>query len=178
VFTLALFAFVGNVEAQNPPNCNQGANVAEKTWEKWGPWQPKIQLIPFKAEVAKLRQFWNWIASNSSATVGPRRLEIDNQNETGNILGKTKSTFVTHPSFNNKVTITIEKFDGKAKTGVTICTHERNGTINTVTTYQFPNENSPRTKTFVVNNAKGKIISVAMENHSVGNKFKYRIKAD
>src|SRR5690606_23783244 len=120
-----------------------------------------------KSEVTQLRQHWNWIAGNSSATIGPRRLEIDGGNETGQILGQTKSTFVTPPSFNNQVVITINKFEGRAETGVTICTHGQNGVTETVTSYVFPNDNNGKVKSFTINNAKGKIISVAMKNNSV-----------
>ena len=157
------------------PNCNQGQKLAQKTWEKWGPWKPNIQLNPHKAAVVTLRNYWNWIVNNSGATIGPRRLEIDGGNETGTIMGQTKSTFVTPPSFEDKVTITINKYDGKAETGVAICTHAQDGTSNTVSTYTFPNGNDAKVKTFVINNARGKIISVAMKNNSVGNKFIYRI---
>lgn len=179
VFTMSLF-LVGlsfSTQAQSVPNCNQGEKLAEKTWEKWGPWKPNISLIPFKNEVVQLRNHWNWIVNNSGATIGPRRLEIDGGNESGTIMGQTKSTFVTPPSFNDKVTITINKHDGKAETGVAICTHGRDGVSKTVTTYVFPNDKNGKTKTFVINNAKGKIISVAMKNNSVGNKFEYRINA-
>lgn len=160
------------------PNCNQGAKVAEKTWEKWGPWKPNLQLNPYKTAVTQLRNHWNWIVNNSPATVGPRRLEMDGGFETGNIVGQTKSTFVTPPSFNDRVVITINKIDGKAETGIAICTHDQSGVSNTATTYLFPNDNDPKTKTFVVTNAKAKIISIAMKNNSVGNKFQYRIKAE
>lgn len=125
-----------------------------------------------------MKQYWNWIASNGTGTIGPRRLDIGESTETGTILGQTKSTFVTNPSFNNQVVITINKTDGRAETGVSICTHTQNGVTNTVTTYVFPNNNNGLSKTFTINNAKGKIISVAMKNNSVANRFQYNIKAE
>jgi hypothetical protein len=172
IIAIALFAFSYQLEAQN---CNQGEKLAQKTWEKWGPWQPNIQLIPFKAEVQKIKNVWNWIAANGGATIGPRFLELDGGNETGTIMGQTKSTFVTPPSFDNKVEITINKFDGKAKTGVVICVQGRNGVTTQKANYEFPNNKNGKVKKFVLNNVKGKIIIVAMKNLSVGNKFKYRI---
>jgi hypothetical protein len=174
IITIALFAFSFQAEAQN---CNQGKKLAEKTWEKWGPWKPNIQLIPFKAEVQKIKNVWNWIAANGGATIGPRFLELDGGNETGSITGQTKSTFVTPPSFYNKVELTINKYDGKAKTGVVICVQGRNGVTTQKATYEFPNDKNGKVKKFTLNNVKGKIIIVAMKNKSVGNKFKYRINA-
>ncbi|MBK7428430.1 MAG: hypothetical protein IPI60_16145 [Saprospiraceae bacterium] len=162
------------------PECKlfSGEKVAQNTWEKWGPWKPNISLVPFQNEARTLRQYWNWISSNGVGTVGPRRLEVGEGNQEGTILGQTQRTFVTPPSFNNQVEITINKYDGKAETSVVICTHEANGNMQNETSYTFPNENTARTKKFTVNNAKGKIIIVAMRNKSVGNKFEYRVKAD
>lgn len=93
-FTLCALAFSTHLQAQN---CNQGANLAQDMWEAWGPWQPNISLIPFKNEVNQIKSAWNAIAGNSSATIGPRFLELDGGNEEGTILGQTKRTFVTPP---------------------------------------------------------------------------------
>ena len=179
IFTLlVVFAFSFSTKAQDVPNCNQGQKLAENTWEKWGPWEPRITVIPFKSEVTKIKQFWNWISSNGVGTIGPRRLDIGEGAESGNIIGQTKRTFVTNPSFENVVKITINKTDGRAETGVSICTHTQDGITNTVTTYVFPNGNDTQSKIFTINNAKGKIISVAMKNNSVANQFNYTIKAE
>ncbi len=156
-------------------NCNQGEKLAKKTWQKWGPWKPNISLIPFKNKVTKIKNVWNWIASNGGANIGPRLLELDGGNEQGSITGQTKRTFVTPPSFDNKVEITINKYDGKAKTGVVICVQGRDGVTRQRASYEFPNNKNGKVKKFVLNNVKGKIIIIAMKNKSVGNKFKYRI---
>lgn len=174
IIVIALFAFNFQAEAQN---CNQGKKLAEKTWEKWGPWKPKITLIPFKAEVQKVKNAWNWIVNNSGATVGPRFLEVDGGNETGIIMGQTSSTFVTPPSFNNKMVITVNKYKGRAKTGVVICAMGQDGVLTQLRSYEFPNDKNGKVKKFTVNNVKGKVVIVAMKNLSVGNKFQYRINA-
>ncbi|MDC8005522.1 hypothetical protein POV27_15800 [Aureisphaera galaxeae] len=174
VILVALFAFGFQAEAQN---CNQGEKLAQDTWAEWGPWKPSISLIPWKNKVQRIKNVWNAIASNGSATIGPRFLELDGGNETGTILGKTKRTFVTPPSFDNRVEVTINKYDGKAKTGVVICTMGRNGVLQQKATYEFPNDRNGKVKKFTLNNVKGKIIIIAMRNKSVGNKFKYRINA-
>lgn len=174
MIVIALFAFSFQAEAQN---CNQGKKLAEKTWEKWGPWKPKIKLIPFKSDVQKLKNVWNWIASNSSATIGPRLLEVDGGNENGTIMGQTSSTFVTPPSFENKMEITINKYQGRAKTGVVICAMGEDGVLTQLREYEFPNDKNGKVKKFTLNNVKGKIVIVAMKNLSVGNKFTYRINA-
>lgn len=161
----------------NAQSCEQGKKLAQNTWEKWGQWKPNIQLVPFKNDVKKLKQSWNWIASNGGANIGPRLLEVDGGNESGTIMGQTQRTFVTHPSFNNKMEITINKYDGRAKTGVVICAVGQDGVMAQLHEYTFPNENNGKTKTFTLNNVKGKIVIVAMRNQSVGNRFMYRINA-
>lgn len=173
LFITAL-AFGFNADAQN---CNQGEKLAKDTWAEWGPWKPNISLNPWKNKVQRIKNVWNAIASNGSATIGPRFLELDGGNETGTILGQTKRTFVTPPSFDNKVEVTINKYDGKAKTGVVICVQGRDGVTTQRATYEFPNSRNGKVKKFVLNNVKGKIIIVALKNKSVGNKFKYRINA-
>ena len=175
VFALSLFAFAFQGNAQN---CNQGKKLAEKSWEKFGPWKPNFSLIPFKNKVEKIKNAWNWISSNSGANIGPRYLETDGGNENGTIAGQTKRTFVTPPSFNNTMKITINKYDGKARTGVVICSHGRDGITKTLKEFTFPNDKNGKTKVFTLTGVKGKIISVAMKNNSVGNMFKYRINAE
>ncbi|QIE59183.1 hypothetical protein G5B37_06300 [Rasiella rasia] len=175
LFSIAVFAFTFSAEAQN---CNQGAKLAKAAWQKYGPWKPNITLNPFKASIRPLKNGWNWIASNGGANIGPRYLEIDGGNETGSITGQTKRTFITHPSFNNNVKLTINKYDGRAKTGVVICVQGKDGVTTQKTSYIFPNDRNGKDKVFNLRNVKGKIIIVSMKNQSVGNKFKYRIKAE
>ncbi len=176
VCILSIFCLLvsSNLAAQN---CNQGKKLAEKTWEQWGPWKPNISLTPFKGSVKKIKRAWNAIASNGGATIGPRFLEMDGGNEQGTVQGQTKRTFTTPPSFEDEITITINKYDGKARTGVVICAHGRDGVTRQLKSYEFPNDRNGKVKTFKLTGVRGKIISVAMSNKSVGNKFKYRINA-
>ncbi|HHC78981.1 MAG TPA: hypothetical protein ENK46_03800 [Flavobacteriia bacterium] len=175
LFVIALFAFSIQTEAQN---CNQGAKLAKKTWQKWGPWKPNITLNPFKASVQHVKNVWNWIAANGGANIGPRFIEIGEGIQQGTITGQTKRTFVTHPSFNNTAIITINKYDGRAETGVVVCVQGKDGVTTQKTFYTFQNSRNGKVKKITVNHVKGKIIIIAMKNKSVGNKFKYRIKVD
>lgn len=175
VFAIILLSSISfNVNAQS---CSNGERMAERTWEKFGPWQPNISLIPFKNKVQKVKRAWNYIAGNRSSTIGPRYLEVDGGNESGSITGQTQSTFVTPPSFNNTMKITINKYDGRAETKVVICSHGRDGVNQTLKTFTFPNDKNGINKTFTLTGVKGKVVTVAMKNKSVGNRFKYRINA-
>jgi hypothetical protein len=175
VFTvLTILCMSLGTQAQN---CRQGEKLAEKTWEKFGPWKPNFTVVPFTKQVKKVKQAWNWISANGGSTIGPRYLEVDGGNESGSITGQTKRTFVTPPSFNNKMVITINKYDGRAETGVVICAHGRDGISRQLKSYTFPNNRNGAVKKFTLTGVKGKVISVAMRNKSVANKFKYRINA-
>lgn len=134
-------------------------------------------MIPFKNGVKRIKDAWNWISSNSSANIGPRYLEMDGGNEQGTVMGQTQRTFVTPPSFNNTVKVTLNKYDGRAETKVLICSHGDDGITRTLKEYTFENNKNGQTKVFTLTGVRGKIISIAIKNKSVGNKFKYRINA-
>ncbi len=170
--TIAIITF--NLQAQN---CNQGEELARRTWEKWGPWEPKLHIVPYKATIRTVKFAWNIIASHSPANLSPRFLEFNEVKEQGNIVPRTKRTFVTPPPYVDNVEITINKFDGKARTGVVICTQGKDGITQNIANYTFPRDKRGKIKKFRLNNVKGKIIIVAMKNLSAGNKFKYRISA-
>ncbi len=177
---IALFVFSFQIEAQT---CNQGERLARKTWQKWTQNKPPTFLLPglyyaMKHDVQVLKNSWDWIAQNGGKKIGPRLLEIDEGIQTGNIQGQTKRTFVTNPSFYNKVKITINKFDGRAETGVRICVQGKDGVTQSKKFYTFQNSRNGKNKSFILDNVRGKIIIIAMKNKSVGNKFKYRIKAE
>ena len=160
----------------NPPGCSAGAKVAKETWKKWGPWK-LLPPVTYKQKVKKFKKLWNaLVASNTSwATLGPRYMEIGSKVDQGKIVPQTKRTFVTAPANKNSVVITIEKYDGRAKTGVSICIHGKNGDQLNKKNYTFPNDRASKTKKFTITGTKGKIISVSMKNHSAGNKFLYKI---
>lgn len=158
-------------------DCGQGKKLGEKTWEKWGLWQAKNELTSFKRDVAKLKSEWNWIASNSGETIGPRFLDVDGGIENGTIVGQTSSTFVTPPSFNDRLEVMINQHNGIAQTGVVICAMDRDGSLTQLETFTFPTNTKGQTKKFILNNVGGKVVIVAMKNLSAANRFQYRISA-
>jgi hypothetical protein len=186
VFTIALGTFLicglsKNLLAQTP-GCTSAAQVVSKMWNAWN--QVSVLLpssVPENEIMAKLgsavARFNTDVAQGNWATIGPRSLVLNNQ-EIGNILGNTTRTFVMAPSKNDVVRIVLKKNDGRAKTGVTICTQSKTGGRQTVASYTFNNDNDPETKTFRITDAQNKVISIAIKNYSVGNRFQYQIKAN
>lgn len=180
--SLVICFFLCNVTVSaQTPSCSSSAVVVSKMWKAWNNLKAgHASLLPnatYMSRSAQAVRGWNSIVGNGWATIGPRDLLINHRSENGIIRGQTNRTFITPPSRNNTVTITLRKTDGKAKTGVTICTTDRNGNRRTVHSYTFNNGNYTRTKTFVISNARNKVISINMRNYSVGNKFNYSISA-
>lgn len=171
---IVTFALGFRAEAQN---CNQGKSLAMDTWDAWGPWRPK-NPVGFKADVRRIKNGWNAIVSNGNANIGPRFLETDEGNESGTIMGQTQRTFITPPSFTNRMEVTINKHSGRAQTGVTICAVGKDGVVTQLHDYTFPNDNNGQVKKFNLQNVQGKIIIIAMRNQSVGNRFMYHVRAD
>lgn len=174
--SLIMFFSFSSAQAQTP-KCSSAASAVAAMWNAYGVWTPSVTAQAYGTLATDAIRKWNRKAGNSWGTIGPRHLSLKNKTATGTILGQTNRTFITVPSRGNTVRITLRKTDGRAKTGVTICTQTKNGSRKTVKSYTFNNSRQPMSKTFVVPNAKGKVISVNMRNYSVGNKFKYTIKA-
>lgn len=176
IFVFCSFAWLSQMCAQTPA-CNTAEGAVSAMWDKYGGWLPEVSFATWASKKSLALQGWDAIAQNSFATIGPRSLDF-NGVESGVIMGQTNRTFITPPSFKNSITITIHKTDGKARTGVTICTTTRNGQQNQIVSHTFPNGNNAMTESFTIPNAKGKVISINMRNYSVGNKFHYSIDAD
>ncbi len=179
---LMICFFVSNtsVSAQTP-NCSSSAVVVSKMWKAWKDLGiGDAHLLPnatYMGHADRAIRSWNRLIGNSWATIGPRSLKTNNRTESGTIWGRTNRTFIIPPARSNNVTITLRKTDGKAKTGVTICTTDKYNNKRTVHSYTFNSGNYTQTKTFVIPNAKNKVISINTRNYSVGNKFKYTISA-
>lgn len=173
IFIMSSFS----LQAQTP-KCSNAASAVAEMWNSYGVWSPSVSAQVYASLVRDAVRKWNQRAGNSWASIGPRHLTLNNRQATGTIMGQTNRTFITEPAHGNSVRITLRKTDGRAKTGVTICTQTKNGSRRTVHSYTFNNGNRPQSKTFIIPNARGKVISVNMRNYSVGNKFKYTIKAN
>jgi len=172
-----MFSLSFSTAQAQTPQCSSAASAVAAMWNSYGVWSPDVTVQAYGVLATDAIRKWNQQAGSSWASIGPRNLSLKNRSSNGTILGQTNRTFVTVPSRANTIKITIRKTDGRAKTGVTICTQSKNGTRRTVKSYTFNNSKQAASKVFTIPNAKGKVISVNMRNYSVGNKFKYTIKA-
>ena len=138
--------------------------------------------LTYFAELSEsLVAWWNDMANNSWATIGPRQLQWSGvMNGTLHSGAASRLFCSATPSNKESVEITIEKLDGKAQTEVEICKMHRNGTSTLTHSFIFANgdANIGTVKTRTVTGAKDDIICVHFNNQSVGYSFQYALDAD
>ena len=124
--------------------------------------------------------FWNRLAGNKWATIGPRRLKFDSVQE-GNVINPTKRTFVAAtPLDSDSVDVILTKVQGGANTHVAVCSHGRDGDSrlekDTIITRNNPDG-------FVWNTGEmtdmlDRVISVQIDPAGTARHLKYTLKAN
>lgn len=177
--TIKLFliiALMSTISSMNAQECNAGASLSKRVVSVLKNYNSAIETIPYAKQVKEIAKHWNTIAGNSSAKMGPRKMYLDNSKVTGVVVGSTKRTFISPISEHNKLEINLTKVSGKAKTDIFVCIHDPKGKSSQLREYRFQNGKSKSTKKFIVNNVKGKMISVVVKGKSVGNTFGYQLR--
>src|SRR3978361_2096932 len=81
--------------------------------------------------------FFNAVANNKWATLGPRRLEYGT-NQQGTLVSTGGRLFISPaPLDKNSVTIRIKKLDGKAEASVVICKIDYSGNVTKLEEFTF-----------------------------------------
>ena len=156
-------------------DCGSVTSVTSDLWNKYEEYLR--DNLPYAKTVDKMVKFWNSMAGNSWAKIGPRRLEYG-KNLKGTVVGPTDRVFIAEtPADKKHAEITIKKLDGKAKTSITVCKVGSDGKPQKV--WDFTAENGKGTKTWTktVKGMKDKILTVHIKGHSATNKFKYTVNA-
>ncbi|HEY0132994.1 MAG TPA: hypothetical protein VGB85_02905 [Nannocystis sp.] len=186
-------------EAQAAPCGSSAATIAADTWQEFHneaiafgcavgvalgttSYTTCYDNLTYFAELGEsLVAWWNDMANNSWATIGPRQLQWSGiMNGTLQSGAASRLFCSATPSNKETVDITIEKLDGKAQTEVEICKMHKNGTATVTHTFTFANgdANIGTVKTRTVTGAKDDIICVHLNNQSVGYSFQYSLDAD
>lgn len=172
-----VIAFMAGTGISNAQACNQGKALSQRVAGVLKKENVVIDAIPYAKQIKLIAKHWNTIAGNSSAKTGPRKMYLDNSKVTGVVVGPTQRTFISPTSPHNKLEISLAKVSGKAKTDVFICVHSPKGNSQQRKEYRFENGKDKKTKKFILNNVKGKMISVIVKGKSVGNTFGYQLRA-
>lgn len=168
---------LGTVAMPSEAHAGTCGSVASVTSDLFGKYNSLASNLPYADKIDQMIKFWNSMAGNSWAKIGPRRLDFG-KTLNGTVTGPTSRVFIAAaPSDKKHVDIVLKKLDGKAKTSITVCKVDANG--NQQKAWDFTVENGKGTKTFskTIKGAEGKIITVHIKGHSATNSFKYSVKA-
>lgn len=182
--------------------CTTLSRVLDDLWEKWDDELIKLGCAALAAATTnpetaitcleqggKLNQalddmvkFWNQMAANSWARIGPRRLDLDTD-LVGRIVGPGDRTFISAaPMDEDQVTISIKERGGRGKTEVSICVHTPDGKVKSLGEMLFNEDRRAKMKTEneskTVRGVKGKFLSVVFDGKSATNKFAYTLHVD
>ncbi len=180
-------------------SCGSGASVIADLWKEYGAVAKTVGC--FSAEAVSLGQipyeacyksasqfektledmiaFWNKMANNNWATIGPRRLEFGDWLE-GRLVSTGGRLFISETPLNKgTVDLTLTKTNGKAKTSVTVCKYAENGKATTLWDFEVDSGNDTVGKTFKksLTGVYNHILSVHLDAKSVTNTFEYKLLA-
>lgn len=191
--SLALFLIAALLPSVAQASCRTGGKIAADLWKKWGdeailigcaaaavegvPFGTCMKTAAFYQKIAQATvKFWNVAAANSWATIGPRRIEFG-ESQSGTLVSTAGRMFMSAlPLEVDKVTVRIEKQDGRAGAKITLCSFPAEGAPQTLVEIDFDKGNDDG-KILVreVGGLKGRILGVHMDAKSVVRKFEYAL---
>ncbi len=198
ITTAALAAFVAtaDVSVAHAGSCDSGAKVVADIWEKHDdvvkglgcvvvmvasegvvPLNPCLDAADKVAKVAtQMIAFWNSMAGDSWATIGPREFKLGETNK-GTLVSTGGRMFITSsPLDKDKLDVKIKKTDGKAKTHVTIC-KDNHGKKTKLAEFDIDNgkDNVGQSFTRSLTGVRGYVVTVHLDAGSVANTFSYEL---
>jgi hypothetical protein len=131
----------------------------------------------YKEAIEKMVSFFNDLADNGPATLGPRRIEFGNL-QTGDLIGPMDRTFVSvYPMDTDSVTFHLKKVDGESKVEVVICKIDTNGTVTNLAVFET-DEKDPNGKdyTHTVSGVSNQLVQIRLNGKSLVKRFKYELR--
>ncbi|MBK8255314.1 MAG: hypothetical protein IPK82_21985 [Polyangiaceae bacterium] len=129
--------------------------------------------------VENAKTFWNSMAGNSWATLGPRDLELGKDLK-GTVVNPGERRFINAvPVIDyDNMTVTITKTGGKAETGIQISKLDAQGNCTDLVTETVPAGDGAYKKTFSLSAVRGSVITVRLTPKGLGRKLEYTLRAD
>ncbi len=122
--------------------------------------------------------FWNMMAGNSWATIGPRDLAFG-QDLKGTVVNPGERRFVTAVpiiDFDN-MTLAFNKTDGKAETDVQVSKLDAQGNCVDVARFTVPKGDGSFSKSLTISAVRGSVITVRITPKGLGRKLGYTLRA-
>lgn len=182
-------------------SCNSASTIVADLWNKYGETATKILgagasiamanpagVVSALAKAKKIAEatekavaFWNKMAGNSWAKIGPRQIKLGEKVQ-GTLQSIGDRTFVTSSPFTcDKVRVSIAENDGKGKVEVTGCLFTGGSRKEEKINFTWNNTSSEKkdksqyySKEF--SGVKGKYLSILLDGKSVTRSFQYSIK--
>lgn len=123
-------------------------------------------------------KFFNVMANNSWATIGPRRIEYGNT-QTGTLVSTISRVFISPaPVDKDSLTFKVKKLEGKAKVTVVICKVDHKGDMTKLTEFEFDkgDDNTGQEISRTVSGVQGYMVQVRLDADSVAKEFKYNLR--
>jgi hypothetical protein len=123
-------------------------------------------------------KFFNVMANNSWATIGPRRIEYGNT-QTGTLVSTISRVFISPaPVDKDSLTFKVKKLEGKAKVTVVICKVDHKGDMTKLSEFEFDKgeDNAGQEISRTVSGVQGYMVQVRLDADSVAKEFKYNLR--
>ena len=129
--------------------------------------------------VANATTFWNSMAGNSWAKVGPRELETGKELK-GTVVNPGERRFLTKlPIIDfDSAKLTLQKVDGQAETEVRVYELDAQGNCNELASETIPKGKGAYAKTLTLQGIRGSVITVRMTPKGFGRKLEYTLRFD
>ena len=174
--------------AQAGDSCTTAADVGSKVWNE----TPKIVKDAIAASgpygstamkaaklIAEGIKIWNKLAKDDSwAKIGPRKLDFNSWHE-GKLIGKTERLFVSGIPAVNPVQLDFHKLDNEGEVRVVVCKVPKKGTGKPKVVKAFTVKAGAKkglVKSVKIEDAKGKVITVALHGKSFSKSLKYKVR--
>lgn len=175
--------------AQAGDSCTTAADVGSKVWNE----TPKIVKDAIAAsgpygstamKAAKLIEegikIWNKIAGDDSwAKIGRRRMDFNAWHE-GKLIGSTERLFVSGIPAVNPVQLDFHKLDNDGEVRVVVCKIPKKGEGKAKVVKAFTVKAGAKKgliKSVKIDDAKGKVITVALHGKSFSKSLKYKVRS-
>lgn len=123
--------------------------------------------------------FWNSMAGNSWATIGPRELETGKDLK-GTVQNPGERRFLTKmPIIDfDSAKLTLKKLDGQAETDVRVYELDAQGNCNELAHETIPKGTGSYAKTLTLQGIRGSVLTVRLTPKGLGRKLEYTLRLD
>jgi hypothetical protein len=174
-------------------SCRSMAALTADIWSEWGKvidlvgdittmalTNGTVKLSTYTKAFDKAVQGWNALVGKETwKTIGPRDLKLGTS-YTGTLRAAGERCFITPaPLYDDGVTLSIKKTDGKSKTIVTVCKVNERNQYTSLDENEFDkgNDNVGEVYKKTFRDLAGCVLIVHLNSTNVVNSFSYTIKA-